>query len=335
MSYFSDEDEYEYRRYRGRDPSPAPVHYVQARPDRPRSRGYPHGMDPFLVPNVTERSMAITRVRERSRERRSPPTALSPPAQLPAPVIIKQYNSNDHHSSDDESSLSSHHHHRGRGRSHSHVSMRSSHSRSRGGSDAYMTVERYELERKLEEGRRQLEALRVSTSSSAAAHAEAERYELQRLKRELEELRVREDRDAQRAEDAERWELRKSKIELEDLRAREAREAREKADRERRSADYESYELQRSKKELQDLKAQQQREKEAMEKMREARTQAELRVAKEELDKSELFIREARMMTAYTKLQSYATRPLSGMLTCGQSNSPRSKRPTRRGSARR
>lgn len=286
-SYYSEED-YDYRRAydrRGRSPSPSPVHYVHTRPDRPRSRGYHHGVD-FLNPAVTEHTMAITRVRERSRERRSPPTALSPPAAAVAPVIIKQYNSNDHHSSDDESSLSSHHHHRGRGRSHSHVSIRSSHSRSRAGSDAYMTVERYELERKLEEQRRQLEALRMSASSSAA-HTESERYELARLKRELDELRIREDREAQRAEDAERWEMRKSKYELEDLRAREAREAREKADRERRSADYESYELQRSKKELQDLKAQQQREKDAMEKMREARTQAELKVAKEELDKSE------------------------------------------------
>lgn len=334
MSYFSDEDEYEYRRYRGRDPSPAPVHYVQARPDRPRSRGYPNGMDPFLVPNVTERTMAITRVRERSRERRSPPTALSPPAhQHAAPVIIKQYNSNDHHSSDDESSLSSHHHHRGRGRSHSHVSIRSSHSRSRGGSDAYMTVERYELERKLEEQRRQLEALRMS--SSAAAHTDNERYELARLKRELEELRIREERDAQRAEDAERWDLRKSKHELEDLRAREAREAREKADRERRTADYESYELQRSKKELQDLKTQQQREKEAMEKMREARTHAELRVAKEELDKS----KSPENPHDWHRCQAAVIRHTSvrgmGMLTGSQSNLPRSKRPTRRGSARR
>lgn len=292
MSYYSSEDDFEFRRYRGRDPSPAPVHYVQARPDRPRSRGYPHGMDPFLVPGVTERTMAITRVRERSRERRSPPTVLGPPAvvvprpqaqQHAAPVIIKQYNQNDRHSSDDESSLSSHHHHRGRGRSHSHVSIRSSHSHSRGGSD-YMTVERYELERKLEEHRRQLEALRLSSSS--AAHTDAERYELARLKRELDDLRIKEERDAQRANEAEKWDLRKSKYELEDLRAREAREGRERAERDRRAADYESYELQRSKKELQDMKAQQQREKEAMEKMREARTQAELRVAKEELDRS-------------------------------------------------
>lgn len=288
--------------------------------------------------------MTIARVRERSRERRSsppptptivlPPQQPPPPPQTPqqqqAPVVIRQ-SFHDRPSSDDESSVDSRRRggrSRGRGRSHSHVSRRSSPSRSRSRSDSgtYMTVRDYEIERKLDENRRQLEALRMAPSP----HPDAEQYELTRARRELEELRAKDERDAQleaqrsgeeerwesrmsnyelartrrdleelrakdereaqleaqRAGEEERWETRRSKYELEDLRAREAREAREKSEAARRAADFENFELLQSKKELEALKAQQQREKDAMEKIHEARTQMELMSAKEELDRS-------------------------------------------------
>ncbi|ROW18272.1 hypothetical protein VPNG_00386 [Cytospora leucostoma] len=323
MSFYSDEhDEDVQYRYRRRDPSPPPVNYVQARSDvreRPRSAFFGRNSDPFLVPE-RERNMAITRVRERSRERRSSPPRIvlpshAPPSHPQTPVVITP-SYLDHPSSDDESSVDSRRHGRGRAYSHSRASSRSR-SRSRRSEDAYMTVRDFEIVKKLEDNRRQLDALRNATSPQA----EAERYELFRVRQELEDLRAKEEREAQRKQDEEKWDYRKSKYQLEDLRTREEREAREKAEAARRAADYEGFELRQSRKELEDLRAreerearekadaarraadfenfeliqskrelealksQQKKERDAMEKINDARSQVELIAAKEELDR--------------------------------------------------
>lgn len=313
FSTYSDE-EIDQIRIRRRERSPAPVHYVEARRERPRSRAYYE--DPFLGAPTHDRMVATTRVRERSRERRSPPAVLTvPPAPQPAPVIINnKISDHHHHSSDDDSSIGSYYH---RGRGDVHVSYRRhshSHSRSRAGSDGYVTLERYELERKLDEMRRQLEILRLETP-----HTEREKYELERerervrLQRQDLEIEVEErERAAQRAKDAEMLVLRRNNAELERLRIEQRaekmeeeqlglmkrdaeyrllkdhqlREQREKAAEERRLHELEDFELREAKRKLARIEQNNRLEKEANERARDAKTQAELKAAKEELDKS-------------------------------------------------
>lgn len=310
--YYTDEEDIERIRIQRRERSPAPVHYVE-----PRTRTYyQSGVDALL--GSQERTLvATTRVRERSRERRSPPVVVTGPAPTPhAPVIIKQNFHDHHHSSDDDSSIGSssyhHHHRRGRSRHESVYSRHSnSHSRSRAGSDAYLTLERYEMERRLDETRRQLELLRAS-----APHTERERLELERererLRRDRHELELEaeeRDREARRLAEQEVRDLRRDRAELErvraeeieddrlqlvrrdmefrDLREQQVRAQRERELSERRAHEQEDYELREAKRKLQRIEERERREKEALERAREAKTQAELKAAKDELEKSE------------------------------------------------
>lgn len=207
-SYYSSDDEVDVRIRHRREPSPSPVHYVQAvRPPRPRSY-YATGPS-YLMP---EQTMVTTRTRSRSRERRSsPPHAVVAPP--PAPVIINNRIYNEH-SSDEEDG--------GRlvlrGRSHSKV-------RSRAGSSDYMTREDYELERT----RRELEELKLKQRS---AHNDSEVYELKRARRELEELRAQQERDRESRRTAKEYreeaELKAAKRELDEIKRKEELEAEEK-----------------------------------------------------------------------------------------------------------
>lgn len=315
-SYYSDEESIERERVRfRRERSPAPVHYVEPRRETRTSRAY--YQDPFLGAQERNMVMTTTRVRERSRERRSPPVLVAAPAPVPqGPVVIKQtFHHDHHHSSDDDSSIgSSSHHYSRRGRprnesrvssySHHHSSHSHSHSRSRAGSDAYLTMERYEMERKLDDTRRQLEALRVS--AAAPHHSSQERFELERererLRRQLEAEQRERDAEAEirtlrrdkaeldrlRAEEVEedhRMLIRKE-LEYRDLRERQAKERQDRELEERRAHDMEDFELRDARRKLQRIEEREKREKEALERAREARTQTELKAAKDELDKS-------------------------------------------------
>lgn len=318
MSYstYSDE-EMDRVRLKRRERSPAPVHYVEARRERPRSRAYYE--DPFHDAPMHDRMVTTTRIRERSRERRSPPAVVAVPAPppQPVPVIINNKISDHHHySSDDDSSTGSYYH---RGRGDVHVSYRRhshshSHSRSRAGSDAYLTVDRYEMQRKLDETRRQLEFLRLSAphSDQGKYELERERDRLRRERRELEQEAEERDRAAQRAHEAEMLVLRRSKAELDRLRIeqqaekmeeerlgvvkrdaeyrllkdQQLRDQREKAAEERRLHELEDLELREAKRKLARIEQRDRMEKEANERARDAKTQAELKAAKEELDKS-------------------------------------------------
>lgn len=300
MSYYSeDEEQVEFRRVR-RDVPPPPrghipqFHYVEApgRRERPQSRAYYNNPDVFLAP---ERTMVTTRQvhRERSRERRSSPTAATPSQ---VPIIIN--NVQGHHSSDDDSSIASSYHHR-RGRSGS-VAISHAHSRSHSRADSrdYMSMEQYQLERRLEDTRRELELLRMTQP-----HNEKERHELERDRDRLREQRDQDQRrlmmkdyeigQLRRAQEHEALEdLEEERLtrqikerELHDLKAAREHEERVRRQDEQHRKDMEEFELRRSRDELKRLKELQQQEKEAHEKAKEAKTQAELRAAKDELDK--------------------------------------------------
>lgn len=319
MSYYSDEETN--RVHIRHERSPGPVHYVEARRERPTSRAY--YQDPFHGHAVGhDRTMVTTtRIRDKSRERPSPPVVVAPPVHMVpqlAPVVINNTISDRHHhpsSSDEESIISSHHHHRGRSRHESQVSYRHhshshshSHSRSRAGSDAYMTQSQYEMERRLDDMRRQLELLRT-----AGTHNETERQELDRLRRKYHALEDEAEEREQRAQEAEVMMLRrdkaellrrqaeerahqveaeqlgliKSQAELRDLKERQIREQRAREAEDQRAHDLEDWEGREARRKLQFLEQRNRLEKEANERARDAKTQAELKSAKDELDRSE------------------------------------------------
>lgn len=308
--YYSSDEEYDRIRIHRRDRSPAVVNYVQPRRESHSRPYYQGGVDALL--GAQDRTMiSTTRIREKSRERRSSPVVVTAPALASqGPVVIKQTFHDHRHSSDDDSSIvsSSRHHRRGRDRRDSSVYSHHSHShsRSRAGSDAYVTLERYEMERKLDDMRRQLEQLRTTVP-----HSDRERYELERERerlrrerndleleaeqrdreRELEIRNLQRDKaelDRMRADDVEEGRLQvvRRDIEYRELREQQLRNQREKELEERRAQDLEEFELREARRKLQRIEEREKREKEALERAKEAKTQAELKAAKDELDKS-------------------------------------------------
>ena len=187
MSYYSDDESVDIRVKRYHSPSP------RYAPPRERPHSYYQTGVPFLN---GERTLITTheRSRERSRERRSPPTS-SANAPVAAPVVIHNKIVNEQSSDDDYYSDDSHHHRRHRsshGRSHS----RSHYSRPSSPGAVELARDQWELER----ARRELEAIRLEQSRERDERRLDKQYreeaELHRAKRDLDEIRRREARDA-------------------------------------------------------------------------------------------------------------------------------------------
>lgn len=138
-----------------------------------------------------------------------------------------------------------------------------------------MTLSEFEAERKLEDMRRQLELMRTQ-----ATHSERERWEFDHLRHKYAALEAEAEDRARRAEEAEVMRLRQAQIELQRIKAAEQAhklEAHELEDMENREA----------RRKLAHMQLNEKLEREAHQRAKDAKTQAELKAAKDELDRSE------------------------------------------------